>query len=370
MPKKLKIHLTLILLVLSLGLIQHVDAKSNPNIKNKTKIAWHVSPTGSDSNTGTSRKAAFATIQKAVDLAQPGDRIQLAPGEYFQDVRSKRDGTLENPIVISGTHASIVKGGGKSRIFEINHDHLVLKNFTIDGLHGDAESEEGYRNKLIYAIGIEPYNGVTGLRILGMNLMNAGGECVRLRYFAVKNEIAYNTITNCGIYDFKFEDGGKNGEGVYIGTAPEQLKDGKNPTTDFDQSTQNWIHHNQIDTQGNECVDIKERALENIVEYNTCTGQQDPESGGMDSRGDKNIFRYNTIYNNRGAGVRLGGDGESDGIENQVHSNEIYENEAGGIKIQRNPQADICENVMYSNAKGDSVGTYGDEYEPTEICNF
>ena len=55
------------------------------------------------------------------------------------------------------------------------------------------------------------------------------------------------------------------------------------------------IHHNNFDTKGNEAVDIKEGAMYNIVEYNTVTGQKDPDSGGLDSRGDKNIFRYNTV---------------------------------------------------------------------------
>ena len=52
-------------------------------------------------------------------------------------------------------------------------------------------------------------------------------------------------------------------------------------------------------------LDIKEGSSFNIVEYNKCTGQRDPNSGGLDSRGNDNIFRYNEIYDNLGAGVRL-----------------------------------------------------------------
>jgi len=37
---------------------------------------------GSDSNTGTSPATAYATIQHAVDVAQPGDRILVGPGTY------------------------------------------------------------------------------------------------------------------------------------------------------------------------------------------------------------------------------------------------------------------------------------------------
>ena len=37
---------------------------------------------GSDSNTGTSPSTAYATIQHAVDVARPGDRILIGPGTY------------------------------------------------------------------------------------------------------------------------------------------------------------------------------------------------------------------------------------------------------------------------------------------------
>ena len=329
----------------------------------------YVSPQGNDDQTGDTEDRALKTIQKAVDIAQPGESVYLLPGVYRQDVISKRSGFIDRPITIKGTKEAIVKGGGKARIFEINHDYISLEEFTIDGLHGDASSVKGYRDKLIYVIGKTARKGVTGLKIISMSIKNAGGECVRLRYFAQKNEIANNTIGSCGAFDFKFNDGGKNGEGIYIGTAPEQLSDGRNPTKDRDESNSNWIHHNTINTQGNECVDIKEASFGNIVEYNNCSGQKDPESGGLDSRGDKNVFRYNQISGSVGAGIRLGGDKEKDGINNEVYGNIITNKAAGGIKIQRSPQGKICDNKMEGNSGGDSVGTYGEEFNPTESCN-
>lgn len=61
------------------------------------------------------------------------------------------------------------------------------------------------------------------------------------------------------------------------------------------------MHHNDIDTQGNECVEAKEGSAHNIIEYNIRTGQKDPNSGGIVSRGKANIIRYNEIYANAGA---------------------------------------------------------------------
>lgn len=326
------------------------------------EISYYISPAGNDENDGKAREKPFETIQKAVDLAAPGNVIYLLDGDYLQDITSKRNGAKENPIVITGSHSATVKGGGGARVIEINHDHITLDNFTVDGLHGDAKKQSGYRDKLIYAQGKEKEAGVTGLKITRMDIKNGGGECIRLRYFAQENEISQNTIKHCGIHDFVFDAGGKNGEAIYIGTAPEQRKDGKNPTSDNDKSDRNWIHDNEIDTRGNECVDIKEGSSENIVENNSCTGQKDKESAGLDSRGNRNVFRNNEIFGNLGAGVRLGGDEKDDGIENDVYSNTIRDNRNGGIKVMRKPQGKICSNDMTRNSGGNFTGDHADDF--------
>lgn len=329
---------------------------------------YYVSSNGEDGNSGISSDKSWRTIQKAVDIAEPGDVINLSEGEYFQDVLTRRSGSTSAPIVITGPQTAVIRGGGNARVIEVNHDYISFVGFTVDGLHGSSDSKSGYRDKLVYILGKEARSGVVGTKVFNLTLRNAGGECLRLRYFTQVNEIAYNTFFNCGRYDFAFKDGGKNGEGVYVGTAPEQIEDGRNPTTDPDQSNENWIHHNKFDTQGNECVDIKEAAEGNIVEYNSCTGQKDKNSGGMDSRGNSNIFRYNEIFGNRGAGVRLGGDKKSAGINNDVYGNTIRDNAAGGIKFQRYPQGKVCENKMEGNVKGNSVGTYSSKINPEGPC--
>lgn len=330
---------------------------------------YYVNPNGNDQNNGQSVEVPFKTIQKAVDKAKGGDIINLSSGEYFQDVLSRRDGKENLPITIKGPANAVVKGNGNARIFEINHDYITLEGFTIDGFFDSSKNIKSYRDKLIYVLGKKPKNGIKGIKIINMTLKNAGGECVRLRYFAKENEVSYNNILNCGIYDFVFNTGKKNGEGVYIGTAPEQLDNGVNPTNNTDNSNGNRIHHNKINTGGNECVDIKEGSSENIVEYNTCTGQKDPESGGMDSRGNNNTFRFNEIFGNIGSGIRLGGDNKSDGIKNNIYGNTIKNNKGGGVKIQRMPQGSICENIMENNGKN-GVGSFGSKFDFSSPCKF
>ncbi len=325
---------------------------------------YYLTPEGGDS------------IQQALDKARPGDVIHLSPGIYYQNFDTKRSGTSNAPITITGPADAIikgVKGTDRGRIALIFHDYYHLSGFTFDGLAGDRHDANAYKDILLYVQGTKNREGVTGLKVLHMNFKNSGGEAIRLRYFAHDNEIAYSTFKNTGVYDFKFKDGGKNGEVIYLGTSSTQWNDGKNPTADPDESNNNWIHHNDFNTHGNEAVDIKEGAKYNLVEHNTVTGQKDPQSGCLDARGDENIFRYNTVYGCVGVGIRLGGhlvNGHQYGINNQVYGNKIYNNKNGGIKFEIAPQNLICGNNMSDNRGGNSVGAYSLGFDPTSKCNL
>jgi ABC-type glycerol-3-phosphate transport system substrate-binding protein len=333
---------------------------------------FYVAPTGDDAATGATPLTAFATLQYALGQVQPGDTIHLLPGDYRENVVSVVDGRAEAPITIMGPADAILRGAGAaSAAFYLTHNYYTLVGFTIDGLYGDPTQKEGYTQKLLYVQGTQPKLGVTGLRVLNMTFRNAGGECLRLRYFAHQNEIAYSTFTTCGLLDFAFGDGGKNGEAIYIGTSSTQWDDGKNPTPDPDESRANWIHHNVMNTQGNECVEMKEGATANLVEQNSCTGQLDPDSGGIGSRGNGNIIRYNVVYGNVGAGVRLGGhevDGIQYGVANEVYGNQLFNNVAGGVNVAIGPQAKICGNQLTHNLGKAIFGDAGDVYDADAPC--
>lgn len=332
---------------------------------------FFVDPQAEKGNDGRSVSSPFRSIQQAVQLAQPGDTIHLAPGHYYQDVYTVRDGAPGQPITIVGTSKAVVHGQASNRIFQVHHDYISLIGFTIDGLRRNAQPNRmgAFREKLLYVIGYDVRDGVQHLRVLNMTFRNAGEECLRLKYFARHNEIAYSTFHDCGIWDFVFHAHGVVGEAVYIGTSSKQWD--INPTIEPDITAHNWVHHNVIDTQGNECVEAKEGTEYNLIEYNICAGQKDPNSGGIVSRGKGNIIRYNEIHGNIGAGVRLGGhlvDGVQYGVDNEVYGNLIYGNAAGGIKILVAEQARICGNRLWDNAAGATSGTYADSYEPASPC--
>jgi hypothetical protein len=331
---------------------------------------WYVMPGGAGNQDGRSWGTAFATIQKALDVAQPGDTIFLGDGDYRESIITKRHGTANAPIRIVGGRGAVLRGASnKDRVFQIQHDYYVLDGWTIDGYDGSGNSASDYRDKLLYVHGQSaPYGGAVrrgpaGLEVRNMLFQNAGGECIRLRYFVQGANIHHNTILNCGLYDFAFGEGGKNGEGIYIGTSSNQWNDGKNPTNEPDQSSFNHIHHNYFNTQGNECVEVKEGGTGNLIEYNECTGSRDPEAAGLVSRGDGNIFRYNITYGHAGGGLRFGGNtinGYRYGVHNAAYGNTIYNNSAGGIKFENRPQGQVCGN-NFQGPNGESQGnpTFG-----------
>lgn len=49
------------------------------------------------------------------------------------------------------------------------------------------------------------------------------GECVRLKQFVTNSEIVDNDVSYCGVHDYRYGGGGKNGEAIYIGTSSNQV---------------------------------------------------------------------------------------------------------------------------------------------------
>jgi hypothetical protein len=298
-------------------------------------------PGGGD---GSSQRP-YASIQAALAAAGPGDTVTVGPGEYRERLVTVRAGRADAPIRIVGDRA-VVRGDGTGRQVEVLHDHITLQRLEIANA-----------DKLVWV------QHATGVRLLDNRLHDAGGECVRVKYLAQRNELAGNTISRCGRVGFDVAAGKKNGEGIYIGTAPEQLY--KNPTAEPDTSDGNWVHHNTIATGAAECVDVKESTSNTLVEHNTCTDGKDPDGSGLDARGSGNTFRYNTVSGQVGAGIRLGGDGAADGINNTVVGNTLTDNAGYGVKIMRTPQATICGNVLSRN--GQAASNDG-RYSPSASC--
>jgi hypothetical protein len=176
-----------------------------------------------------------------------------------------------------------------------------------------------------------------------------GGECIRIKYRSRENEVAHNLVGPCGLVNFDVAAGRKNGEGVYLGTAPEQLY--KNPTPEPDNSGANRVHDNLI-TAAAECVDVKEASEGNVVERNACSGGLDPDGSGLGSRGNRTVFRFNVVTDQVGKGVRLGGDTPDQGVLNDVYGNALLRTGSYAVGAMRMPQGRVCGNTVGDNARG------------------
>eukprot|EP00903_Cladosiphon_okamuranus_P016219 g14966.t1 len=314
------------------------------------------------------------SLTDALEVAGAGDTISLGDGVYREPIVTMHAGEDGNPLVIEGGRGAVINyfSGDKSlmwsqKVVDVRHSWITLRGFTVDGWLNDIDEEDSFVDKCIWVEGQDApttvmYRGqevktsLIGTVIEDMKIQNCGMECIRMRNWVTNSVIKGNDIETCGIYDFRFQFDGKIGEAIYIGTSSNQWTDGE------DGCNYNLVTSNRLEPRGNECVDVKEGATMNVVEYNDCIDQRDEKSGCYDSRGNYNVFRYNTADQCLGAGIRLGGhniDGFQFGVDNHVIGNDFTNTEAGSIASRVHPQGFICGN---SCSDGDcSIGEKGDD---------
>lgn len=167
-------------------------------------------------------------------VVEPGDVCSLAAGDYPYDGITRVHGTASAPITITGDPEACIKGTNtQDRVLQIAHDYYV-----VDGICFDGDHDGDYVATAIYVLGADEKHGitvggvevtssVTGLKLTNLEIKNFGSECVHFRYFVTWAEVEGCTIQNCGYDAFHGGGGGKVGEGIYVGTALDQVDDGK-----------------------------------------------------------------------------------------------------------------------------------------------
>ncbi|MFF0186585.1 sigma-70 family RNA polymerase sigma factor [Streptomyces sp. NPDC005244] len=103
---------------------------------------YFVSSTGSDSNPGTSAGSPFRTLQKAADLAGPGDVVAVMNGTYTEPRKGanvltiKRSGRPGAPITFTaypGHHPVLNPKTAWNGISIYGASHIVIKNLEVKG---------------------------------------------------------------------------------------------------------------------------------------------------------------------------------------------------------------------------------------------
>jgi formylglycine-generating enzyme required for sulfatase activity/nitrous oxidase accessory protein NosD len=89
----------------------------------------HVSPTGSPDGDGSDQQPV-ATIQRGIDLAQPGDVVKVAPGQYAGNIR------LRSHVSVIGAgvdHTTVSAEQGD--VVTANVANALFEGFTVDGMN-------------------------------------------------------------------------------------------------------------------------------------------------------------------------------------------------------------------------------------------
>jgi Bacterial Ig-like domain/Protein of unknown function (DUF1565) len=357
---------------------------------------YYVSPTGADTNSGTSAATPFRSIQKALDLAQPGTTINLLPGEYHEAPVTKIAGTAAAPITVKGPETGkAVSGRYKAvlyslggRAFSINHSYYTLDGFTIDGQPNiprsayptvtalsqirsfkDSVQSKAVNSKLIYVGASTTLFDIVGTTISNMFLNGSGGECVRFRDRAANSLVVDSVIQWCGmlgqgddVSQYKYH----NAEGVYIGTSPKSTDQ---PLAANDTSNTIVVRNTTINTFGSECFEVKENAHHNRLENSDCGFNDEPSSfqgSNVELRGDHNTVLDSRLSNSRSWNLKLASDSATYDRGGNTAQGSAFSGAATYAIINRQTgSGPFCGNTFtgaVSDPSGNSIGT------PTAPC--
>ena len=300
----------------------------------------HVAPAGDDRNDGSADRP-LRTLVRALKAAGTGDTVRLATGTYDGGVATRVAG-----VTVEGPADAVVRGPAKDRAVEVRHDQTVLRGFTVE--------------RADVGVWLE---GVSRCVVDGLLVRDVGGEGLR-----IKNQSCDNVVRNCrfertGRTGFDANAGKKNGEGVYVGTAPEQRK--KNGTPERpDRCLRNLIEDCTFVTGAAEAVDFKEDSEENVVRRCRGADSRDPDGPVFGSRGDRNRFEHCLATGGLGHGFRFGGDTVKQGkhgqeatrtygANNVMRDCRAERNAKWGVAAMVRPQDIDASNAFSGNGSGD-----------------
>lgn len=298
-----------------------------------------------------SQNTSFSSIQTAIDLANPGDTIQVGTDTFFENIVIDKEGlTLQN-----GSWP-VIDGGGGVPV------HIVANNVTLKGF---KVTNAAVDSALIWI------DNVTGVTIDSNYLTNpdtvslygiaidGGGE-----HTIIQNEIdsvAYGVAMQFS----SLNQIGQSGLGNEINTLPYPADPDVIPTgVLLLGSNENTIGYNQINSV-DYGVHLADESGNNTVEANVVVGQNHgiiirPFNIPMSTAnsGDNNVISRNDVTATDSTfkyGIRIQGEADSTLInENNIHSG------WGGIWVQDSEDISIINNFITTTEFGIRLQTGAD----------
>jgi hypothetical protein len=194
-----------------------------------------------------------AQLAAALANALPGDKIALADGTYwgYSQWTVSGGGTADSPVLVCGTRRAVLDGGSVdnwSPLALSGAHHWIFRGFTITNSKIGIDVEESSDNVFD-----------------SLAIHDIGQEAVHLRNFSRRNVVQHNRIYNTGRASAAY------GEGVYLGTAPNQWATYTNGQPD--RSDSNRVVENVFGPGiTSENIDIKAGTTGGVISGNVLSG--------------------------------------------------------------------------------------------------
>ena len=269
-----------------------------------------VAPNGNDSNPGTVSQP-FATLQKAVNLANPGDTIYLRAGIYAIATQTQitRSGSNGNPINIFNYPGEVPVLDGASNQLTGGYSLIRLDNVSwwhIKGL--ELRNGPGYG---IYLVGTASNIIVEGNNVHHNVRLDRSGAGILVENGS-NNLILNNDSHHNGV------PGTTGGDGIGLGS----------------QGTGNIIRGNRVWRNNDDGIDLWDAA--NVLVENNLSWENGYNDALVPSGGDGN-------------GFKLGGGGAGDG-NHTIQNNAAWRNFANGFDDNSaNLPMNVFNNTAYEN---------------------
>lgn len=317
---------------------------------------YYVSPQGKDTNPGT-MNAPLASIQKAIELVEPGGSVILLEGIYHQTVSIEKSGSLhQGYISLRNAKGQIAIMDGKG-VQRVEDGVISIDNASYVRVSGLEIRRYDTSSADATPIGIHVSGSGTNIEIIGNRIHDMG--------------------TNAGQ-----KAGGGNAHGIAVyGNSAAPL--------------------NQISIIQNELYNLKLgaseamaingnvdgfRVIQNIVHDNNnigvdIIGFEGTAPNPVQDQARNGVIQENHVYNNSSygnpaygndysaAGIYVDGGKDIKIIDNDIHDNdfgiELASEHAGGLTSN----VEVSLNRIYNNsAAGITLGGYDEDRGRTENC--
>ncbi len=256
-----------------------------------------------------------ADLMRAVNAADPGDVVKMAPGRYYGQMNLTAKGAAGKPVWLCGPRDAVLDGTGitkgKSPIQVSFSSHLVVTGMTA--------------KNALKGVTVRSSHHIT---VSDMMVESIGYEGIHLRSNTTDSVVVGNVVRKTGMLAAKY------GEGIYIGSSDANWCEltGCNP----DRSDRNAVVKNTVSLTSADPIEAKEGTSGGVIRGNTISGtsaMSNAESWVLVS-GNNWSVTGNTGTNSRIHGFRMSAHVGGWGLGNLFAGNSAAVNASGyGFKI-------------------------------------